>query len=183
MARRDLHPTLVTRILRAGREIHGNPSPVSNRDEFPSLRGIDFPQLATAESYFLSGESWWSQMIPYSLQRLFFRWKILVIPLLTVWLPAAKLLPMIYQARVKEILKLHYRGLSLIEDDIRKATSSDQWQQCLEDLESLQDELARYARKIPLEYRRDLYHWRVHFQMVYKDLEETIQKSDSTSDE
>jgi len=183
VARRDLHPTLVTRILRAGREIHGNPSPVSNRDEFPSLRGIDFSPLATAESYFLSGESWWSQMIPYSLQRLFFRWKILVIPLLTVWLPAAKLLPMIYQARVKEILKLHYRGLSLIEDDIRKATSSDQWQQCLEDLESLQDELARYARKIPLEYRRDLYHWRVHFQMVYKDLEETIQKSDSTSDE
>ena len=179
VSRRDLHPTLATRILRAGRAIHGNPSPVSNREEFPSLRGIDFSPLPMAESYFLSGESWWSQMIPYALQRLFYRWKILVIPLLTVWLPAAKLLPLIYQARVKEILKLHYRGLSLIEDDIRKATTTDQRKQCLQDLDSLQEELARYARKVPLEYRRDLYHWRVHFQMVYQDLEETIRKSNA----
>jgi TRAP transporter TAXI family solute receptor len=178
VSRRDLHHTLVTRILRASRQIHNTPSPVSNRGEFPSLRGISFPPLPMAESYFLSGESWLSQMVPYSLQRLFYRWKILLIPMLTVWLPAAKLLPMIYQARVKEILKLHYRALSLIETDIGKATSLDHLKHCMEDLDSLQEDLARYARKVPLEYRRDLYHWRVHFKMVYSELQESIRKGE-----
>ena len=179
VARRDLHHSLATRILRAARQIHSSPSPVSNRDDFPSLRGISFPPSPVAESYFISGESLWSQVMPYSIQRLFYRWKILLIPLITVWLPAVKILPMLYQARVKEILKLHYRGLSLIESDISKATSVDQLKHSVEDLNSLQEDLARYTRKVPLEYRRDLYHWRLHFKMVSTDLHELIQEREN----
>ncbi len=163
---RDLHPRVVEQFLSAARQVHSPGSLIEKPGRFPSLDGLDLPVHETAEAYLRSGESLISRVVPYWALLWVVRAQFLIIPILTLWIPFFKILPLLYRYRIGSLLKKHYAALRDVETGIERADSPTGLNEAVQALESLRDDMERLSRKIPAYYQRDVYHWRLHVSMV-----------------
>ncbi len=164
--RRDTHPRVVEQFITAARTIHSLGGRINRAGQFPRLDGVDLPVHETAEAYVRSGESLISRLIPYWAMHWVVRAQFLIIPLLTLWIPFFKILPLLYRYRIGALLKSHYGALRDMETRIERAKSSDELREAIQALESLRNDMERLSRKIPAYYQQDVYHWRLHVSMV-----------------
>ena len=104
------------------------------------------------------------------------RAQILIIPVLTLWLPFFKLVPLLYIFRVNSLLKIHYAALRDAETKIEQADSREQLLEQIEELETLRRDLEDYSRKMPAYYQRHIYQWRLHVTLVQAEAGEYLQK-------
>jgi TRAP-type uncharacterized transport system substrate-binding protein len=166
VCREDLHPRVIELILKAARRLHAPGSLIDPPNRFPTLEGVDLAIHETAETYMKSGESFLTRLLPYWGVRLVLQLRILILPLLAVWLPLLKILPMIYSYRVNRLLKRHYAALRAVESDIAQANTPEELRDRLQALEQLRSDLATLSRKVPAHLQRDVYHWRLHVAVV-----------------
>ena len=174
--RRDTHPRVVEQFIAAARMLHGTGGRVNLAGQFPSLEGVDLPVHETAEAYVRSGESLISRFVPYWAMHWVVRAQFLIIPLLTLWIPFFKILPLLYRYRIGTLLKKHYAALRDMETGIERAESKQELQQAIAGLESLRDDMERLSRKIPARYQQDVYHWRLHVSMVQEEAHKRLDK-------
>jgi hypothetical protein len=127
---------------------------------------VDVAIHETAETYMKSGESLLTRLLPYWGVRLVLLLRILILPLLAVWLPMLKILPMVYNFRVNRLLKRHYAALRAIESTIGQANTPEELRDRLQALEQLRSDMETLSRKVPAHLQRDVYHWRLHVAVV-----------------
>lgn len=173
--RSDTHPRVVEQFIAAARILHASGGRVNQAEQFPSLNGVDLPVHETAEAYVRSGESLISRLVPYWAMHWVVRAQFLIIPLLTLWIPFFKLLPLLYRYRIGTLLKTHYGALRDIETRIEHATARDELREAIAGLESLRDDMERLSRKIPARYQQDVYHWRLHVSMVQDEARQRLE--------
>jgi hypothetical protein len=111
--------------------------------------------------------------------RLVLQLRILILPLLAVWLPVLKILPMIYSYRVNRLLKRHYAALRAVESAIAQANTPQELRDRLQALEQLRSDLATLSRKVPAHLQRDVYHWRLHVAVVRTEALERLSRMES----
>ncbi len=177
----DLHPRVVEQLLRAARRIHSRGSLVDKPGQFPSLENLDLPVHETAEAYLQTGESLVSRFVPYWALPWLVRAQLFIIPVLALWIPFFKVLPLLYRLRIGRLLKTHYAALRDVETGIEKADSPDELSQAIRALETLQDDMERLSRKIPAYYQRDVYNWRLHVSMVLGQATERLENTSPRS--
>ena len=134
--------------------------------KYPSLEGLDLPVHETADTYMKSGESFLSRLLPYWALRWVLRLQLLLLPLLAVWVPFLKVLPMIYTWRANRLLHRHYAALREVESEIAQADDPARLRERLQTLERLRSDMEALARKVPAAQQRDLYQWRLHVSLV-----------------
>jgi hypothetical protein len=166
VCREDLHPQVIELILKAARRIHAAGSLIDPPNRFPTLEGVDVAIDETAETYMKSGESFLTRLLPYWGVRLVLQLRILILPLVAVWLPMLKILPMIYNFRVTRLLKRHYAALRAVESAIGQANTPEELRDRLQALERLRSDMETLSRKVPAHLQRDVYHWRLHVAVV-----------------
>ncbi len=166
VCREDLHPRVIEQILIVARAIHSPGSHIDPPNRFPTLAGVDVVISETAETYMKSGESFLTRLLPYWGVRLVLQLRILILPLLAVWLPFMKILPMIYNLRVNNLLKRHYAALREAESAIAHADNPKELRERLQALEHLRTDMETLSRKVPARLQRDVYHWRLHVSVV-----------------
>ena len=145
---------------------------VANR--FPTLEGVDVAIHETAETYMKSGESFLARLLPYWGVRLLLQLRILILPLLAVWLPVLKILPMVYSFRANRLLQRHYAALRAVEIAIREADTPDELRDRLRELERLRSDMEALSRKVPAHLQRDVYHWRLHVAAVRSEAQDRL---------
>jgi TRAP-type uncharacterized transport system substrate-binding protein len=166
VCREDLNTRVIEQVLIAARAIHAPGSLIDRPNRFPTLEGVDVPLSETAETYMRSGESFLTRLLPYWGVRLVLQLRILLLPLLAVWLPFLKILPMIYNYRVNSLLKRHYAALREVESAIAHADNPHDLRDRLAALEHLRTDMEALSRKVPAGFQRDVYHWRLHVSVV-----------------
>jgi hypothetical protein len=176
VCRDDLHPRVVEQVLKAAQAVHTAGSKLEGPKAFPTLDSLDLPPHEAAETYMKSGESFWSRVLPYWAMRLMVQLKIFVLPLLLVWVPAFKLLPMIYRWRIDALLKRHYTELREVETHLVQATTPEELRLRIFDLDTLRKDMERISRKVPGLYQRDVYHWRLHIFVVRQEAIERLHR-------
>ena len=183
--RRGTHPRVVEQFITAARKIHSSGDRITRVRQFPTLDGVDLPVHETAEAYVQTGESIISRLVPYWAMHWVMRAQFLILPLLTLWIPFFKILPLLYRYRIGTLLKKHYAALRDVETGIERADSPSELNEAIQALESLRDDMERLSRKIPAYHQQDVYHWRLHVSMVQdearKRLEERGQASEPPS--
>jgi hypothetical protein len=179
VCREDLHPQVIELILKAARRIHAPGSLIDPPNHFPTLEGVDVAIHETAKTYMKSGESFLTRWLPYWGVRLVLQLRILILPLLAVWLPILKILPMIYSYRVNRLLKRHYAALRAVESAIAQANTPQELRDRLQALEQLRSDLATLSRKVPAHLQRDVYHWRLHVAVVRTEALERLTRMES----
>jgi len=182
VCREELHPRVIELILKAARTIHSPGSLIDPPNRFPTLEGVDLAIHETAETYMKSGESFLTNLLPYRGMRLVLQMRILILPLLAIWLPFLKIVPMIYNYRVNGLLKKHYAALREVESAIAQADNPDDLRNRLQVLERLRSDMETLSRKVPADRQHDVYHWRLHVAVVRTEAQDRLTRMERDHD-
>jgi TRAP transporter TAXI family solute receptor len=169
VAREDLHPRVVEKLTKAVVARFSGGNLIDLAGEYPSSHGLEVPQHPAAQHYLAEGESWATRNLPFWLLRLLASLKLALIPILTVLIPAIKIVPRLLGMSVARAIQAHYAKLQKIEDRIRRAKTVAEVEAGLADNERLRDEVAALSHDLPTRYQNTVYDFRLHANLVRQE--------------
>lgn len=155
---KNFHPALSSVVLSAARDIHQQRGALQERDQFPTADYVSFALTREAEYFHENGPSFLQGRIPYKLAATLERVLIMLLPLLTVVLPLAKILPAIYAWRMKSKILAPYKELLELEGQ----REQDDFEQRLDQIE----EKARALVSMPASYAPDIENLLLHIERL-----------------
>jgi TRAP-type uncharacterized transport system substrate-binding protein len=161
VARTSLHPALSDLLLEAAREVHGKPTLLQNRGEFPAPLEHDFRISPDAGRYYKSGKRFW-------LASLLSRILVAFGPMVLVLIPALRLIPKAYKWRTQLRIYRWYRSLLKVERELTdKMTTAkrDELRQRLDHIENSVNQM-----KVPASFAGQFYGLREHIGFVRERL-------------
>jgi len=166
VAREGTHPALVQLFVQAAHEIHAEPGWFARAGQFPSKEDIEFPLAPEAERFFKSGTPFMQRYVPFWLANLVDRMWVALFSIIAILIPLARLVPPIYNFRIRSRIFRWYRQLRQVEDAISagKVPAAD----LLEELNKLDAKAERIA--VPLSYMDELYSLRSNIALVRERL-------------
>jgi len=174
VARNDLHPALVSLLAQALQEVHGPAGLFAKSGEFPAFRDHDFPQSTDAQYFYKNGQSFLQRYLPFWIAVFVERALVLLIPLIALLIPAARLLPTLYEWRIRSRIFRLYGELKELENDIRAEFSPAREPEFLQRLSEIEDKAN--GRPIPLSHTNELYFLREHINLVREVLVRQVGK-------
>lgn len=170
VAQDDVHPALVQLFVQAARRIHGETSWFGPAGEFPNGAVTDFPLNKEAERFYRNGVPLLQRYLPFWLANLIDRMWVVVVTAIAILIPASRIVPPLYELRIRSRVFRWYRRLREIEESANDVRSNPG--KLLTEL----NELDQRAEKItvPLAYADELYALRLHIDMVRKRLQAMI---------
>jgi hypothetical protein len=176
VARADLHPRVVEQILRVSRAIHSPGSLLDSPLRFPSLEGIDLPVHETAQTYVTSGESFLSSLLPYWALRRASQLRVLILPLIAVWLPFLRVLPAISMWRAGRWMKQYHASLNRAESVLIRAETPDELRLGLQTLEKLRSDMDDALPTLSGQRLRDASYSRLHLSLLQHQALERLRR-------
>jgi TRAP transporter TAXI family solute receptor len=169
MTREDVHPRIVELFTRAAKERFSGGDLLDAAGAFPDAELLEVPQHAAAHRFMVDGESWMSRHFPFWLLRLLARMKLIIIPIVTVLVPALRFLPLVFRLRVGRVLKKKYVALAEVEDAMRRARTIPELQAQIDATDRLRDEVADLTMDRPERAHTAVYDFRLHANLVYQE--------------
>ena len=166
LAREGTHPALLQLFAQAGQTLHSGAGWFNRAREFPNTRHSELPMAAEADRAINEPVPLLQRYLPFWAANLVERmWLVLGI-LLAALLPLSRIVPPLYQFRVRSRVFRWYGRLREIENDMESgqlpaATLS----QALDDLELQVERVS-----VPLSYADGLYALRNHISLVRQKL-------------
>lgn len=183
ICRDDVHPSIVVLLMKAAMKAHERGDLLTRPGELPSTRFVEFPVNPQAAEYFKSGPPFLQRYLPFWAAALVDRMKILILPLLTLVLPLARIAPPLMVWRIRSRIYRWYRVLREIDKRIRAdaaAGNADadprRFDDDIQTLEEMEKELA--VEKVPLSYMQEFYNLRLHTDYLRRKLEDRIADKD-----
>lgn len=166
VARDDTHPALVQLMVQAAAEIHGRPGWFVRQGEFPSAKYNELPVAAEAKRFYTSGPPWAQRWAPFWIANLFDRMWVVLAALLAILIPLSRVVPPIYQFRVRSRIFRWYGKLREIEDRLaaEPPLTPDDRQQLLQQLDDIDSKVEHVS--VPLSYAEELYALRSYIHWV-----------------
>jgi len=168
VVRKDFHPALSDLLIGAAREIHGGSGLYRNAGEYPAPLARDFPISPDAERYYRSGQQFLYKSLPFWLASFIDRLLVFIVPFFVVIIPATRILPALYQWRVRSRIYRWYGALMAIEREMASSDSEASRQATLSRI----DDISRAVDDIrtPLSFADQLYVLRDHVASVRRRL-------------
>lgn len=176
VCRETLHPRVVEQLLTVAREVHGGGSLLDPPERFPTREGVDVPLHEAADSFLARGESFLSRVLPYWALRRVVQLRLILLPLIAVWLPLFKILPWLVRWRGTRILERHYAMLRDAETLVAAAARLEALRAAITQVEALRGNVEGLARRLPLQHQRDVYHCRLHVSLVLAEARDRLQR-------
>ncbi len=167
---------MVEQLLSVAREVHGGGSLIDPPLRFPTREGVDLPLHDAADSFLQRGESFTSRVLPYWALRWVVQLRLLLLPLVAVWVPLFKILPWVLRWRGNRILERHYALLRDAETGIDAAAAPEVLRAGIARLEVLREQIEGLARRLPLQHQRDAYQCRVHVSLVLAEARDRLRQ-------
>ena len=162
--RKELHPAIEALLIDAAAAIHSEASLLAPAGTYPDPTVTDLPVTRQARRYYQDGPSFLRRYFSFGWANFLERAWVLAIPLLTLLFPLVRAAPPIYRWRVRRKIYVWYGDLRELESEGRAATTAEDRQSVLDELERLQVEIGTVD--VPLSYTDDLYRLRSHVEFV-----------------
>jgi TRAP-type uncharacterized transport system substrate-binding protein len=166
VVREDLHPALAQLLLQAASRIHSGGGWMATPGTFPSPQNTEFPLARDAERFYRTGPPFLQRYLPFWLANLIDRMWVALFSIIAILIPLARVLPPIYEFRVRSRVFRWYRQLRRIEDDIARENVART--ELRAELDNLEEKVERI--NLPLSYTDELYHLRSHIALVRRRL-------------
>ena len=176
VTREDVHPRIVELFTKAAVARFSSGNLLDAPGTFPSADGLELPQHAAARRFMADGESWLSRHLPFWLLRLFARFKLILIPIVTVLVPSLRFLPLLLRFRIGRLLKRKYDALGVVEDGMFRARTVAELEVQLDAIDQLRDEVAEMTQDLPGRYQGVVFDFRLHANMVRQECLERLAK-------
>ena len=164
----DLHPALIDVLLLAAQEIHSTGGVFEDPGEFPALKQLDFKVSKETRRFYKSGPTFLRRYMPFWLATFADRMKIMLIPLVALFLPFVKVMPSLYRWRVRSRIYRWYRELEELDPVVQKDEILAHLEESIERMNHIEQQVAQIS--IPLGYREELYALRMHIDLLRKKL-------------
>jgi TRAP transporter TAXI family solute receptor len=172
VVRNDFHPALVDLILVTAAAIHGRRGLFEAPQQFPSPEYLEFPLMTDAQRYYKSGPPFLARYLPFWAATLVDRVKVLVLPLL-VLVPLARLVPKVYQWRIRSKIIKRYRDVVEADQVLARRPSPAECAELLTRLDQIEEDVR--SLRVPLGYADAHYHLRMHLDLVRRRVQEMSQ--------
>ena len=167
-AREDLHPALNDLLLIASAEIFGAHSILADAGEFPTSRYTDLPLGKEAQRYFERGPPFLMRYLPFWAATLVDRLWVMLLPLIGLSIPLAKIMPPLYTWRIRRRMLKQYADLHQLDPQYSAVKSADDRDSRLRQLEQLDAESVDDI--VPKSYNDDVYRLRRDIELVRRKL-------------
>ena len=163
VARSDTHPAIRELLVQAAASIHGGTGWFRKAGEFPSAEYTEIPVADEALRYYKSGAPLMQRWLPFWIANVVERMWVVLVSLLALIVPLSRIVPPLYQWRVRSRVYRWYGRLREVEAELAKSEGRDA-DQVLAELDRIEAALNKLA--VPLSYADELYALRGHIQMV-----------------
>jgi hypothetical protein len=153
LAREDTHPALLQLFAQTARDLHGPAGWFNQAGSFPTIEHSEFPIAREAERAIRSGQPFLQRWLPFWLANLVERMWLAMGIILAVLLPLTRIVPPLYQFRIRSRVFRWYAQLRDIENRLQ-AQPADAGE-LVRELDSLDDRVGRIT--VPLAYADELY--------------------------
>jgi TRAP transporter TAXI family solute receptor len=169
MVRNDLHPALIRILAETAKDVHSGSGWFHKAGDFPRTRGTDVPIHPDAERFYASGTPFLQRHLPFWLSVWVERALMVLVPLLAIGIPAARMLPALYSWRMRERIYRWYAEVRRYDADVLDVPLTR------EQADGMLEKLANIERRadkvrVPLAFARELYDLKVHIEFVRKKL-------------
>ena len=162
LAREGTHPALLQLFAQTAQTLHGNAGWFNRAREFPNTRHSELPIAAEGDRAINEPAPLLQRYLPFWLANLIERmWLVLGI-LLAAMLPLSRIVPPLYQFRVRSRVFRWYGRLREIEDQFEVGGQPPQ--ELLAQLDRLEAQVEKVS--VPLSYADGLYALKHHIQIV-----------------
>ncbi len=172
VARPDLHPALVYLLLEAARIVHRYGGEFEREGEFPAPKYLDFNLSPEAERFYKTGPPFLQRFLPFWVAILVRRLTILILPVIAVVLPLFRLMPMVYRWRMRSRIYRWYSKLRAFDPDRHREEGTGDLKAYMHGLEEIEKKVSNIS--VPLSFSEELYHLRMHIDMLRDKLEKMI---------
>ena len=163
---KDTHPALVQLFSAAARQLHSGAGWFNKAHEFPNVRQDELPLAKEADRYIRNGAPFLERYLSFWLANLVERMWLSMGLILAMLVPLSRILPPLYQFRVRSRVFKWYARLREIEDEVENQPVDPA--KLLRDLDELDARVGRIH--VPLSYADQLYALRNHITMVRRKL-------------
>jgi TRAP-type uncharacterized transport system substrate-binding protein len=174
-ARESTHPAIVQLFVQAAREIHGGPGFFARGGQFPRADSPEMPLADEAARFYRSGPPLLQRYMPFWLANLIDRMWVVLVSIIAVLIPASRIVPPLYEFRVRSRIFRWYGQLRGIEEDMQ-AGDTDR-ARLLTELDTLESKVGRIT--VPLSHADELYALRSHIELVRGRLRPAAAEGDS----
>lgn len=164
VVRDDLHPAIVNLLALAAKEVHSAPGMFNAKDKFPATKDVDFPMNEDAERFYKSGPPFLQRYLPFWAANFVDRMIVFLVPLIALALPLARVLPALYQWRIRSRIYRNYGELKFLEAEVAQAADPSKTREYYERLDRIEDRVN--LMRIPLANHEQLYTLRGHIDLV-----------------
>jgi TRAP-type uncharacterized transport system substrate-binding protein len=161
----DIHPALVTPLLRAADGALRKMALLQAEGEFPSALGFTWPLHEDAKEYLKEGPSFLYRHLPFWGAVWVDRAIRFVVPLLVIIVPLMSYLPAAIKASVDARLANFYRQLR----DLERRRSSDASLEWEKELQVIEQKVM--LLRVPKKYAFEVYNLRMHISLVRQQLQ------------
>ena len=180
LAREKVHPAILQLFAEASLKLHGGAGWFNRAREFPNAANSEFPLVQEAERTLKNGVPLMQRYVPFSWANLIERMWLALGIILAVLLPLSRVVPPLYQFRIRSRIFRWYGQLRDIEDrlgalnlqnadlqnpDLLQATKLKDLAQELTRMQTLVEQVS-----VPLSYTNELYSLRGNIELVRKRL-------------
>jgi hypothetical protein len=153
LAREGTHPALLQLFAQAAHDLHGPAGWFNKAGSFPNIEHSEYPVAPDAERTIRAGKPFLQRWLPFWLANLVERmWLVLGI-ILAVLLPLSRIVPPLYQFRIRSRVFRWYGQLRDIE--VRLQARPEEAGKLSRELDALDERVGRIS--VPLSYADELY--------------------------
>jgi TRAP-type uncharacterized transport system substrate-binding protein len=169
VVRDGTHPALVQLMVQAADRIHSGPGWFRRSGEFPSRRGAELPVAPEANRFYDDGAPLLQRYLPWWLANLLDRMWLALAAIVAVLLPLSRIVPPLYEYRVRGRVFKWYGQLRAIEDEVVAQPAPDARARLLARLDALDARVEQVT--VPLSYTDELYALRHNIALVRRRLQ------------
>ena len=165
------HPALIQLFVQAAQRIHGESSWFGPAGEFPNGNVTEFPLAKEAARFYRDGPPLLQRYLPFWVANLIDRMWVVLASLIVILIPLSRIVPPLYEFRIRSRVFRWYRQLREIENAANDANSKPA--ELLPRLDQLEHRVEQIS--VPLSYADELYALRTHIDLIRKRLQtETV---------
>jgi TRAP transporter TAXI family solute receptor len=165
VARKDVHPAIVGLMVQAAREVHRPGGIFARFEEFPKAYDPEFPMQHDAERLYKRGPPFLQRFLPFWLANFIERTLIMLIPIATIMLPLFKIVPWLYEWRIRRRILYWYGELKRLEKSISERAGTGQ-ADYLAEVQRIEQAVGEIP--VPLHFSDKLYELRAAVDLVHK---------------
>lgn len=167
LTRAGTHPALLQLFALAGNEIHGSAGWFKRAREYPNVKNNELPVAKEAERSIQAGAPLLQRYLPFWVANLVERMWLVMGIIIAVLLPLSRIVPPLYEFRVRSRIFRWYGQLRNIESRAGQAQDTSPLLEELNQMESRAEKIV-----VPLSYTDELYALRNNIQLVRQKLQQ-----------